>query len=64
LHAAGRRHVVKWEVHGTCAEIEEPASWRALRDELAGFAVGASSHQTKSAKPTERQKAKSPLSFC
>jgi hypothetical protein len=63
LHAAGRRHVVKWGVHGTCAEIEEPASLRALRDELAGFVVGASSHQTKSAKPIKRQKAKSPLSF-
>jgi hypothetical protein len=35
LHAAGRRHVVKWRVHGTCAEIEGPASSRASRDELA-----------------------------
>jgi hypothetical protein len=34
-----------------------------LRDELAGFVVGVPSYQTKSAKPTRRQKAKSPLSF-
>ena len=63
LHAAGRRHVVKWRVHGTCAEIDEPASSRALRDELAGFVVGASSHRQNWQNSTDakKQKARSVL---